>query len=119
LGQRLKDIEKENKEQEDAATAQRENDTLANSILGGDDTIAKCKTPSQDMSSSGLGYESSNQVPMKTIDVAHGQQSQSGSSPTADSPLSYDAASFGSQTQSWSSAMASNSGSMSQAALLL
>jgi hypothetical protein len=73
LGRRLKDIEKENKEREDAAAAQRENDTLANSILGGDDTIAKCKTPSQDTSSSGLGYESSNRVPMKTIDVARGQ----------------------------------------------
>jgi hypothetical protein len=53
---------------------------------------------------------------MKTIDVARGQQSQSGSSPTADSPLSNDAASFASRTQSWSSATASNSGSMSQAA---
>ena len=51
---------------------------------------------------------------MKTIDVARGQQSQSGSSPTADSPLSNDAASFASRTQSWSSATASNSGSMSQ-----
>jgi hypothetical protein len=53
---------------------------------------------------------------MKMIDVACGQQSQSGSSPAADSPLSYDAAFFASQTQSRTSATASNSGSMSQAA---
>lgn len=55
---------------------------------------------------------------MNTIDVALGQKSQPGSFPATDSPLSDDASSFASHTQSWSSATTSNSGSMSQAAPL-